>query len=162
PVRVPADDVTRRVLVTDAGQFLGPASVERFRTDGEDVVALRDRLESRGEAEAIAEEAGPFDVVVANLDVQITVASVLHHDDDTVADVFGRLVEPLFWLFGAFLPSMVAAGDGAFVVPTSATALRSSSHPISAYQAARAAQVSLVRSVGREVAPQGAGRRPRR
>ncbi len=69
--------------------------------------------------------------------------------------MFDRLVHPLFWLFAACLPPMVSAGGGAVVVPTSATALRTSSHPIAAYEAARSAQTALVRSVGWEMASQG-------
>lgn len=40
-------------------------------------------------------------------------------------------------------------------MPTSATAIRSSSHPIAGYEAARAAQLQLVHSVGKEMAPHG-------
>ena len=60
-----------------------------------------------------------------------------------------------FWLLDACLPAMREAGRGAVVVPTSATALRSSSHPIAGYEMARAAQLQLVRTVAREVAGDG-------
>ncbi len=147
--------MTRRTLVTDAEHFIGPAAVERFRAAGDDVVARSEPFASRRDVEAFVADHGPFEVVVANLDAPITVAPIADHSDAVVGDVFGRLVDPLFWLFGACLPAMVDAGAGAVVVPTSATALRSSSHPIAAYQAARAAQVSLVRSAGREMARHG-------
>ena len=94
-------------------------------------------------------------MVVANLDVPIAVASIVDHDDVVVADAFDRVVHPLFWLFATCLPAMIEAGAGAVVVPTSATVLRSSSHPIAAYQSARAAQLSLVQTVGREMAQHG-------
>lgn len=145
----------RRVLVTDADHFIGPAAVERFRAEGDDVVARADPITSRDEVRRLVADHGPFDVVVANLDVPITVASVTEHTDNDITEAFDRLVHPLFWLFAECLPPMFAAGDGAVVVPTSATAIRSSSHPIAGYESARAAQLQLVHSVGKEAARHG-------
>ena len=145
----------RRVLVTDATQFLGPGVVERFRAEGDGVVAVEEPLASRASVRGLVAERGPFDVVVANLEAPITVAPVDEHDDATVQHLIDRLVHPLFWLLDACLPTMREAGRGAVVVPTSATALRSSSHPIAGYEMARAAQLKLVRTVAREVAGDG-------
>lgn len=147
--------MSRRVLITDAEAFVGPAAVARFRAGGDEVTAVTEPLVSRDRTAALVAGEGPFDVVVANLDVAITVAPIVEHDDSTVAELFARLVQPLFWLFAECLPAMVDAGRGAVVVPTSATALRSSSHPIAGYEAARAAQAALVRSVGKEMAQHG-------
>ncbi len=147
--------MARRVLVTDADQFVGPAAVDRFRAGGDDVVTCSELLTSRADAADVAAEHGPFDVVVANLDAPITVTSITDHDDATIGELFARLVHPLFLLFAECLPPMIEAGDGAFVVPTSATAIRSSSHTIAGYEAARAAQLQLVRSVGKEMAQHG-------
>ena len=141
--------------MTDAREFIGPAAVERFRAEGEVVVERVDPLTSREETAALVDGEGPFDVVVANLEAPITVAPVTDHDDRTVDDLLHRLVHPLFWLFGETLPRMTGRGVGAVVVPTSATAIRSSAHPISGYQMARSAQIALVRSVAREVAHTG-------
>ena len=145
----------RKVLVTDAEQFLGPAAVERFRSAGDDVTARVWPLDDRAELASLVAEHGPFDVVVANLDAPIEVAPVTEHGDEAVRRTFGRLVEPLFWIFAECLPAMIEAGDGAVVVPTSATAIRSAAHPIAAYESARAAQSALVRSVGWEMARHG-------
>ncbi|QYJ04253.1 SDR family oxidoreductase [Nocardioides panacisoli] len=147
--------MTRRVLVTEAGEFLGPGVVPRFRAEGEDVVALEEPLRSREEAHAVVAEHGPFDVVVANLEVPITVAPAAEHDDATLRQLFERLVHPLFWLVDACVPAMRDAGGGAIVVPTSATALRAAGNPITGYQTARAAQVAFVEGVARELAPDG-------
>lgn len=147
--------MVRRVLVTDSDQFVGPAAVDRFRREGDHVVARIEPLRTQSETAALVATEGPFDVVIANLEAVITVAPVTDHDDRMVDDLFARLVKPLFWLFAECLPAMIQAGDGAIVVPTSATALRSSSHPIAGYEAARAAQLALVRSVGAEVAGYG-------
>lgn len=146
---------SRKVLITDADEFVGPAAVRRFRAENDSVTARSEPLRSRQQTAEFIDQCGPFDVVIANLEAPITVAPITQHDDATVKEAFTRLVDPLFWLFATCLPSMIEAGGGAFVVPTSATAIRSSTHPIAAYEAARAAQNSLVRSVGREVAKHG-------
>ncbi len=145
----------RRVLVTDAEHFIGPAAVERFQAEGDEVVVRTEPFRSRAEAAGFVAEHGPFEVVIANLDAPITVASITNHDDAVLDELHARLVQPLYWLFAACLPSMVERGDGAVVVPTSATAIRSSSHAIAGYEAARAAQLQLVRSVGKEMARHG-------
>ena len=147
--------MTRRVLVTDADDFVGPAAVQRFRVGGDMVVARAAPLGARAEVADLVAEDGPFEVVISNLDAPITVASITDHDDDITGTLFDRLVNPLFWLLEECLPSMYRAGRGAIVVPTSATAIRSSSHPIAGYEVARAAQLQLVRSAGKEAAAHG-------
>ena len=124
--------MTDRVLVTDANDFLGPATVARFIRSGATVTAITEPLRSRDDAVAMVDKHGPFDVVVANLEAPITVVPITEHTDELCAAMFDRLVHPLFWLFAVCLPPMVDAGRGAVVVPTSATALRTSSHPIAA------------------------------
>lgn len=148
------DGMSRRVLVTDAEAFIGPACVARFRREGDTVVAVADPLTSRSEVADLVAAQGPFDVVVANLDVPITVADVAGHTDNVLVELFARLVHPLFWLVGEAVPQM-ADGDGAVVIPTSATVQRCSSHPITGYQAARAAQAAFVRGAAKECAAQG-------
>ncbi|MCL8024318.1 SDR family oxidoreductase [Nocardioides sp. BSK12Z-3] len=141
--------------MTDANDFLGPGVVERFRAEGEEVVTRAAPFTSRAEVAAFVAEHGPFDVLVANLEVPITVAPVEEHDDATLVGVFDRLVHPLFWVLAACLPGMRAQGDGVVVVPTSAVVLRSSGHPVAAYEAARSAQASVVRSAAKEAAGSG-------
>jgi len=147
--------MTRRVLVTDAEDFVGPAAVRRFHDGGDTVVTHTVPLDTRADVAALVADEGPFDVVIANLDAPITVAPITDHNDDITSRLFGRLVNPLFWLLEECLPSMYRAGWGAIVVPTSATAIRSSSHPIAGYEVARAAQMQLVRSAGKEAAAHG-------
>lgn len=144
-----------RILITDAAHFLGPASAARLRDAGHDVVTVEDRLTSRQQVIDLVSDSGPFEGVVANLDAAATVASITAHTDQVVDDVLDRLVRPLYWILGAALPSMVTAGDGAVVVATSATALRSGRHTVSAYEMARSAQTAVVRSAGREMAAHG-------
>ena len=59
--------MSRRVLITDADDFVGPAAVERFRAEGDDVTAMTDHLGSRSDVEALVAEHGQFDVVIANI-----------------------------------------------------------------------------------------------
>ena len=144
-----------RILLTDAAHFLGPATDARLRSRGHQVVAVEDRLTSRQQVADLVAGDGPFDGAVANLDAAATVASITAHTDEVVDDVLDRLVRPLYWILGAVLPAMVTAGDGAVVVPTSATALRSGRHTVSAYEMGRSAQTAVVRSTGREMAAHG-------
>lgn len=143
------------MLITDADAFVGPACAARFASGGAEVVTLTAAIEGRAEARALVADLGPFDVVVANFGVPVTVAPVVDHPEEAWRDAFGGMVDPLFWLLTACLPPMVDAGSGAVVVPTSSTALRTGRHPIVAYEAARAAQVAVVHSVGREMAAHG-------
>ena len=146
----------RSILVTDAGAFLGPGVVSHFEAEGYRVHAVVEPLRTRADVDAVLERIGGVpDVVVANLDTPIAVSPVRSLDPGEWAEAFDALVHPLFHLLQAVLPAMVERGSGSIVVPTSATATRASSHPISAYATARAAQNQLVRSAAREVAAAG-------
>lgn len=102
--------MTRRVLVTDAEDFVGPAAVERFRAGGDSVVAHAAPLGARADVGALVADEGPFDVVIANLDAPITVSSITDHNDDITGRLFERLVNPLSWF------SHVVAGFGPCLV----------------------------------------------
>lgn len=102
--------MTRRVLVTDAEDFVGPAAVRRFHDGGDTVVTHTVPLDTRADVAALVADEGPFDVVIANLDAPITVAPITDHNDDITSRLFGRLVNPLFWLLEECLPSMYRAG----------------------------------------------------
>ena len=96
---VTSQRVPRAVLITDADEFIGPAAVRRFRAEGEHVTTRSEPFTSRAQVASFVDEHGPFDVVIANLEAPITVAPITEHDDAAVAGLFGRLVDPLFWLF---------------------------------------------------------------
>ena len=57
----------KRVLVTQAGDFMGPATVEIFREEGTEVLPDTRDLREPGACEAAVAEAGRVDVLVANL-----------------------------------------------------------------------------------------------
>ena len=147
---------SRLVLVTDAEAFLGPGVVAHFEGAGDTVHAVAEPLRTRADVDAVlAAMGGVPEVVIANLDTPITVARLGRIGGEAWREAYDALVHPLFHLLEAVLPAMIERGSGTVVVPTSATATRSSSHPISAYASARAAQNQLVRSAAREVAAAG-------
>jgi 2-keto-3-deoxy-L-fuconate dehydrogenase len=143
----------RRVLVTCAKDFMGPAIVELFREEGADVIADMRDLRPVDAATAAVREAGHVDVLIANL---IAPDPRIILEQDTTEELwhmmFDTMVHPLYRLVHAVLPQMRERRAGKVVVMGSANALRGTNNR-SAYSAARGAQVSYVRSVGIELAP---------
>lgn len=143
----------RRVLVTQAEHYMGPATVELFEAEGASVVADTRDLTVAGACEAAVAEAGPVDVLVANLAADNASGTpVADLSDDVFERMFTVMVHPLHRLTRAVVPGMRARGHGKIVVYGSATALKGLP-TVAAYSAARAAQVGYVQSVGVEVAP---------
>jgi 2-keto-3-deoxy-L-fuconate dehydrogenase len=144
----------RRVLVTRADAYMGPAIVERFRSEGADVVAdTRDLVPAGAAADAIT-DAGHLDVLVANLDSPAALLRAHAIDDDAWHRAFDELVHPLMRLVRSVLPQMLERGSGKVVAVTSSTPLRPIA-PVTAYAAARGAQNVFVQHVGVEVARHG-------
>ena len=143
----------RRVVVTCAKDFMGPAVAEVFREEGAEVIADTRDLRPAGAAPALIEEAGRVDVLIANL---IAPDPRIILEEDTTEELwqimFETMVHPLYRLVHAVLPQMRERRSGKIVVMGSANALRGTNNR-SAYSAARGAQVSYVRSVGVELAP---------
>ncbi len=143
----------KRVLVTQASEYMGPATVEVFREEGAVVIPDEGALESAAARSALVAENSPLDVLVANLasrNFSGTAVTELAEDDWRVP--FAKLVDPLHWLTQAVLPQMIERRAGKIVVYGSATALRGLK-TVAAYSAARAAQLGYVQSVGVEAAP---------
>ena len=144
----------RRVLVTSAGDYMGPAVVELFTAEGADVVADRRDLTAAGACEAAVAEAGPLDVLVANLATDPRPGWTQGIADDDWHAVVDALVHPLMRLTRAVLPQMIERGRGKVVAITSAAPLRGIPGA-TAYVTARGAQNAFVRNVGIEVANRG-------
>ena len=143
----------KRVLVTQADDFMGAATVEVFREEGADVrVDTRD-LRDAGACEAAVSEAGRIDVLVANLASPTYGGTATPELGDAEwANAFDMMVHPLHRLTRAVLPQMIERAAGKIVVYGSAAALRGM-RTLAGYSAARAAQIGYVQSVGVEVAP---------
>ena len=143
----------KRVLVTQADAYMGPVTVDVFREEGAEVLAVEGPLATADACRELVAESGRIDVLVANLaspnfsGIEVTALS-----EENWRTPFAALVDPLHWLSQAVLPQMRARRAGKIVVYGSATALRGLK-TVAAYSAARAAQVGYVQAVGVEVAP---------
>ncbi|MEM7405390.1 MAG: SDR family oxidoreductase [Pseudomonadota bacterium] len=143
----------KRVLVTQAEDFMGPATVELFRREGATVLTDTSDLSVQGRCEALVKESGRIDVLIANLaSPNFTGVAVTDIGDDIWHKTFDMMVHPLHRLTRALLPQMIERASGKIVVYGSAAALKGLK-TVGAYSAARAAQVGYVQSVGVEVAP---------
>lgn len=141
----------RRVLITQASDFMGPVLAQVFREHGAIVVADDGPLDAPEAAQRAVDAAGQVDVLIANLGVPAPSTRAHEVGDDEWRQVFSNIVDPLPRLFRAVLPGMLERRAGKIVVMGSATALRGQKRT-SSYAAARGAQVSYVRAVGAEVA----------
>ena len=142
----------RRVLVTQAGDYMGPACVDLFRKEGAEVIADTGSLATMEQCNRIVEAAGAIDVLIVNL------ASPNHYGtlvtdlgEEAWQEVFNLLVHPLHRLVKSTLPRMIESRKGKIVVFGSAVPLRPMGR-LCAYSAARGAQIAYVKSVGVEVA----------
>jgi 2-keto-3-deoxy-L-fuconate dehydrogenase len=143
----------KRVLVTQANDFMGPVTAEVFEREGASIIASTEPLNDKQSCDALVASSGEIDILVANLaspNYSGTVVTALTEEEWKTP--FDMMVHPLHWLTQAVLPQMLERGYGKIVVYGSATALRGLK-TVAAYSAARAAQVGYVQSVGVEVAP---------
>jgi 2-keto-3-deoxy-L-fuconate dehydrogenase len=142
----------RRVVITQTSAFMGRDLVELFTAEGADLVPDDRDLTAPGAAEALIEEAGHVDVLVANLAAEQPRTSVLETDDDTFRAMYDAMVFPLHRPVRAVLPQMLERRAGKIVVTSSASGLKGMPN-YSAYGSARGAQLAYVQAVGAEVAP---------
>lgn len=143
----------RRVLITQADDYMGPATAELFREHGAEVLRDTSDLTQAGACEAVIAQAGRVDILIANLASQnFSGTPVTALDDASWARVFDVMVHPLHRLTRAVLPQMRERRQGKIVVYGSAVALKGLK-TLAAYSAARAAQAGYVQAVGVEVAP---------
>lgn len=143
----------KRVLVTQANDYMGPATCKLFASEGAEVIADTGDLTDPGHAGSLIEASGDVDVLIANL-ASSNFAGIPATDlpDDTWHSAFDIMVHPLHRLVRAVLPQMIERKAGKVIVYGSAVALKGAK-TVAAYSAARAAQVGYVQSVGVEVAP---------
>ena len=142
----------KRVLVTHADDYMGPPTVELFREHGAEVIDDRTDLSEPGAAARVARAVGEIDVLVANFAAPANLGKMaVDMDDETWHRMFDVMVHPLHRICRAVLPQMYARRRGKVVVFGSATGLKAL-EGVSAYSAARSAQVGYVRTVGAEAA----------
>jgi 2-keto-3-deoxy-L-fuconate dehydrogenase len=141
----------RRVLVTTADRYMGPAICELFRAEGADVIADVHDYRLPDAATAAVADAGRIDVLIANLAEPPRQAVVGEITDADWHALFDALVHPLMRLVRAAVPPMIERRAGKIVAVTSAAPLRGLPR-FAAYAAARGAQNAFVRSAGLEFA----------
>ena len=142
----------KRILVTQANSFMGPALCEVLAQHGAIVIANTDSLVEVGAAEAMVKAAGALDILVANLAIAAPTSLATEALEADWRDTFAALVDPLPRLFRAALPQMIERRAGKILLIGSAAALRGVKRT-STYSAARGAQLAYVQAVGIEVAP---------
>ncbi len=141
----------KRILVTQADDFMGPTFISAFRAEGAEVLEDRRDLTQATAADEAVGAAGAIDVLVINLATPADADYAVKVSDERWNLLFDRLVHPLHRLVRAALPAMMARRSGKILVVGSATGLKAA--PGTApYSAARSAQVGYVRSVGIEAA----------
>lgn len=142
----------KRILLTQADAFMGPALVERLTACGADLIADRGELIEPGEADRLVAGSGRIDVLVVNLGIPAPSSLATEASDDEWQSVFRHMVDPLQQLTRAVLPQMLERRSGKILLMGSAAALRGMKRR-SSYAAARGAQLAYIRAVGVEVAP---------
>ncbi len=145
----------KRVLITSATTYMGPAIAELFVAEGAEVLADNGALLGPDEPAELVDRAGDIDVVIANLDLPASNSRVVEIDDESWLAGFDAMVHPLMRLVRAVAPGMIERGGGSIVAITSSSPLRRMSPQAVSYVAARAAQNAFIRSAGHQLAKQG-------
>ena len=143
----------KRVVVTQADDYMGPATIKLFTQEGAEIIADTSDLRAEDACEALVERAGHIDILIANLaSSNYSGIEAVDLEAEQWHATFDIMVHPLHRLCQAVLPQMIDRQAGKIVVFGSATALKGLK-TVTAYSAARAAQVGYVQSLGVEVAP---------
>ena len=143
----------KRILITQASEFMGPTLCEVLAAQGATVIASHESLAPPEAAARVVAEAGEIHILIANLALAAPTTWATEVDEPEWREAFATLVDPLPRLAKAVLPQMIARRSGKILVMGSASALRGMKR-CSTYSAARGAQLAWVQAVGVEVAPQ--------
>ena len=141
----------KRVVLTQASTFMGPAITEVFTEEGAVVIGDDRDLSVPEAAQQLIDEAGRVDVLVANLAATNPKTAVRDTTDSQWSEMFDIMVHPLHRLVRAVLPQMIERQAGKIIVMGSASARRGMPN-WSAYSSARGAQLAYVQAVGVEAA----------
>ncbi len=140
----------KRVLITSADQYMGPAIIELFRAEGAEIYPSEDQLD-QPVVDKLVPEIGEIDVLIANFAVQAPMSAIQNMTDENWMLPFDALVHPLMRIVRAIVPQMIERKQGKIVAITSVAPLAGFPYG-SAYAAARAAQNTFIRSIGLELA----------
>ncbi|MEM6462891.1 MAG: SDR family oxidoreductase [Pseudomonadota bacterium] len=142
----------KRVLITHADRYMGPACASIFASEGAQVIADDGDLLTEAHCRNLIDKAGPIDVLIVNLAAPNHYGTLVTElAEEAWQETFDLLVHPLHRLVRLVVPQMIERKSGKVIVFGSAVPLRPMGR-LSAYSAARGAQISYVKSVGVEVA----------
>ncbi|NDF78671.1 MAG: SDR family oxidoreductase [Betaproteobacteria bacterium] len=145
----------KRVLLTQATDFMGPALLRMFENQGAEVIADDRPLNQHPELpQQLVQSAGHIDILLLHLALPAPNTSAVDIQDDEWRNVFAHLVDPMPRLVAAVLPQMLERRQGCILLMGSAAALKGQKRTGS-YSAARGAQLAYVKSVGLELASSG-------
>ena len=144
----------RRALVTCVDRYMGRAISDRLVRSGIEVLESKAKLTCQAEVDALIQEAGSIDILVANLAEPPKTGPVQSLADEDWQRLFATLVDPLMQLVRAVTPQMLERRSGKIIAVTSAAPLRGIPNN-SAYCAARGAQNAFIKAVGLELARSG-------
>lgn len=115
----------KRVLLTQADAFMGPALVAVFEQQGATVIADTQALADDEERPAaIVKAAGHVDVLLLHLSLPAPATAAADIGDGEWREVFAHLVDPMPRLVAAVLPQMQQRRQGRILLMGSAAALR--------------------------------------
>jgi 2-keto-3-deoxy-L-fuconate dehydrogenase len=100
----------KRVLVTQATEFMGATICDVFSEQGADVIRSEQALVSPEAIDELFRNAGDLDVLVANLSILAPSTAAAQVDDAEWQSVFAALVNPLPGLIRTAVPLMTKRG----------------------------------------------------
>ncbi len=107
----------KRVVITQANHYMGPATTALFTEEGAHVISDTRDLRVPGACEELIDEAGHVDILVANLASKtLGGTTVTDLDDDAWATTFDAMVHPLHRLTRAVIPQMEQRQRGKIIV----------------------------------------------
>lgn len=142
----------KRILITQADEFMGPAICEVLRQKGAHIIERTGSLRAPESAVELIEKSGGFDVLIINLAIKAPSLAIGEINDEIWRELFETIVDPLPRLVKAASEIFKTRG-GKIILIGSASALRGMAFQ-SAYSAARGAQLAFVQAAGVELARQ--------
>ena len=102
----------KRVLLTQASDFMGPALAEVFRECGADLISADGLVAEPDYPQRLLAESGAIDVLLLNLGIPAPTTAAPEVMDDEWRHAFSAMVDPLPRFARAVLPQMLARGSG--------------------------------------------------